>query len=110
MRPAFALLSLVLLASAGAASAADTSTASLTLRNHKFEPSELDLPAGQKIELHVRNADPTPAEFESARLHREKVVQAGGEIVVPLGPLTPGRYEFYDDFHRATTRGTVVVH
>jgi hypothetical protein len=43
--------------------AADTPSVSLTLRNHRFEPVELEVPAGQKIELHVINADPTPAEF-----------------------------------------------
>ena len=50
----------------------------------------------------------TPAEFESPSLHREKVVAPGAAVSVFVGPLNPGRYEFYDDFHPAT-RGVIVV-
>ena len=103
------ILALMAAALAAPASAADPVTMSLTLHNHQFQPGELDVPAGQRIELHVKNADSTPSEFESSQLHREKIVAAGQEIVVPIGPLTPGRYEFYDDFHRNTTRGYIVV-
>jgi plastocyanin len=110
MRSVLPLLALALAALAIPASAAtDAATLSLTIHDHQFDPTELDAPAGQKIELHVKNTDPAPAEFESSQLHREKVVPAGQEIVVPLGPLSPGSYEFFDDFHRST-RGRMVVH
>ena len=66
------------------------------------------MPAGQKIELHVRNTDAAASEFESAELHREKVVPAGQEIVVFIGPLRAGRYEFFDDFH-PSSRGHIVA-
>src|SRR4051794_29352122 len=82
-----------------AASADETPKASLTIRNRAFEPTELEVPAGQKIELHLRNADSTPSEFESASLHREKVMPAGQEVVVFIGPLRIGSYEFFDDFN-----------
>ena len=101
----FALLPLL---AAGQARAADPPRFSLTIRNHQFEPTELDVPADTKIELHVRNADPTPSEFESAEMHREKVVTGGQEITVFIGPLRAGSYEFFDDFH-PTTRGHVVA-
>ncbi|HKS89118.1 MAG TPA: cupredoxin domain-containing protein, partial [Stellaceae bacterium] len=61
-----------------------------------------------KVELVVRNEQAIPAEFESTSLHREKVVTPGGSVSVYVGPLGPGRYEFFDDFHPAT-RGFVVV-
>lgn len=80
----------------------------LTLRNHQFVPAELTIPANTKVELIVRNEQPTPAEFESNSLHREKVVPAGGQISVFVGPLDPGRYEFFDDFNQAT-RGFLVA-
>ena len=48
------------------------------------------------------------AEFESNSLHREKIVTAGGQIAVFVGPLDPGSYEFFDDFHNST-RGHLVV-
>ncbi len=81
---------------------------SLGLKAHQFTPKELEIPAGTKVELKIRNEDKTPAEFESLSLHREEVVVGGGEIRVFVGPLDPGRYEFFDDFH-PETRGTLVA-
>jgi heme/copper-type cytochrome/quinol oxidase subunit 2 len=90
-----------------APAAADTS-ANIAIRNRAFEPTELNVPAGQKIELHVRNEDAAASEFESAELHREKVVPAGQEVVVYVGPLRAGRYEFFDDFN-PKARGHIVA-
>jgi len=81
----------------------------LTLKNNQFSPKVLNVPAGQKIKLIVKNQDATPAEFESSDLNREKVVSANSEIVVFIGPLNPGTYGFFDDFHRDTTTGTIVA-
>ena len=80
----------------------------LTLKDHQFTPKDFTLPANQKIKLIVKNEQTTPAEFESADLNREKVVEANGEITVILGPLDPGTYGYFDDFHRETT-GTITV-
>ncbi|HXQ53411.1 MAG TPA: cupredoxin domain-containing protein [Stellaceae bacterium] len=80
----------------------------IAIKNHQFVPAELEIAAGAKVKLIVRNDDPTTSEFESTELHREKVVQSGGQISVFIGPLDPGRYEFFDDFH-PETRGHLVV-
>lgn len=87
---------------------ADAPTITITLRDHQFVPSEVPVPAGVKVTLVIRNEQQTAAEFESTSLHREKIVKASGEITVPVGPLEPGSYEFFDDFHGAT-RGHLVV-
>ena len=105
MRPALLLLVLLL---TRPALAADNATASLTIRNRAFEPAELEVPAGQKIELHVHNADTAASEFESPALHREKVVPAGQEVVIFVGPLRAGSYEFFDDFN-PRARGHLVA-
>ena len=81
----------------------------LTIKNHRFEPAEIAIPADKKIKLTVKNLDPTPEEFESTDLRREKVVTGGGEITVYIGPLQPGRYEFFGDFNPQTARGHIVV-
>jgi plastocyanin len=91
-----------------AAAAADPGPVTITIRDHAFVPAEIKVPAGTKVELSIHNEQATPAEFESASLHREKVVSPGSAVSVYVGPLTPGRYEFFDDFHPAT-RGFVVV-
>ena len=87
---------------------ADDPTVAITLKNNQFVPSEVPIPAGVKVKLVVRNENPTTSEFESIQFHREKVVTPGQEITVFVGPLDPGKYEFYDDFHQQT-RGHLVV-
>jgi len=81
----------------------------LTLKNNQFSPKVLTVPAGQKVKITIKNQDATPAEFESSDLNREKVVAPNSEIVVFVGPLNPGSYGFFDDFHRDTTTGVIVA-
>jgi Cupredoxin-like domain len=57
------------------------------------------VPAGQKLELHVKNERASASEFESAELRREKVVTPGQQITLYVGPLKPGTYEFFDDLN-----------
>lgn len=91
-----------------AAHAADA-TLTLTIKNHRFEPSELKVPANQRIKLIVHNQDKTPEEFESHSLKREKVIPGGAKASIYIGPLKPGRYEFFGEFNEATARGVVIV-
>lgn len=81
----------------------------ISIKNHQFIPRELVVAAGQRAKIMVRNQDATPAEFESSDLNREKVVGANSEIIVFVGPLDPGRYVFFDDFHRETTTGVIIA-
>ena len=81
----------------------------LIIRDHKFEPTELLLPAGQKVKVRIENRDASPEEFESYTLNREKLIPGNGKATVFLGPLKPGRYGFFGEFHKDTALGTVVV-
>jgi plastocyanin len=87
---------------------ADDPIFSIVLKNNQFLPSEVQIPAGVKVKLVVRNENSTVSEFESTQFHREKVVAPGQEITVFVGPLDPGSYEFFDDFH-PETRGHLVA-
>lgn len=98
---ALALLSL-------SAFAADDSF-KLVIRDHRFEPTELHVPAQKKIKLVIHNQDKTPEEFESHELHREKVIAPGATVTIRLGPLKPGRYPFVGEFHEDTARGVLIV-
>ena len=107
------LLAAVLLASAAqlatrGARAEDAVSLSLTIKDGKFEPAELHAPAGRALEIHVTNLNTIPSEFESGDLHVEKIVPVGKEAVVRVRPQQPGRYNFFDDFHRQT-QGMLVV-
>ena len=81
----------------------------LTIRDHRFQPTELQAPPGVKIKILIKNEDPTAEEFESTSLHREKVVPPGQEVAVFVGPLEPGTYGFFGDFHQDTAQGRLVV-
>ena len=104
----FALITAASLGGAGAAFADDPEVA-LVIKNHRFEPAEVKVPAGQRVKLVVDNQDKSPEEFESKSLKREKVIPAGAKVPVLIGPLQPGRYPFYGEYHEATARGVVVV-
>ena len=71
----------------------------LAIKGRGFSPQELLVPSGKKFKLVVSNENLEPSEFESFSLHREQVVGAHSKITVFLGPLQPGKYDFFDDFH-----------
>ena len=81
----------------------------IVIKDHKFEPSRLEVPAGQKIQLVIRNLDATAEEFESTDLKREKVIAPGKEAVIHVGPLKPGISRFVGEYHEATARGELIA-
>jgi hypothetical protein len=86
----------------------DTVALSLTIKDRQFDPAELHAPPGRAIEIHVKNLNPIVSEFESSDLHFEKIIPVGKEAVIRVRPQQPGRYNFFDDFHRET-QGVLVV-
>lgn len=88
--------------------AQDGASITIWVKNHRFEPARPVAPANVPITVHIRNLDATPMEFESVSLRVEKIVVGNGEGLVRLRALSPGNYQFFDDFHQET-RGTLVV-
>ena len=81
----------------------------LVIKDHRFQPSEITVPARQKIKLIVENQDPTPEEFESHALNREKVIAGKSSATIFIGPLAPGRYPFVGEFNEKTATGVIVA-
>ena len=102
-----ALLTAFLIAVAVPASAQQPAV-SIAIRDSGFVPAEVEVPTGTKIELSIKNEQQRAAEFESTALRREKVIPAGATGTVYVGPLQPGRYEFFDDF-QPNNRGFLVA-
>lgn len=88
---------------------ADEPEALLVIKNHRFEPAELKVPAGKRVKLVVHNQDSTPEEFESHTMNREKVIPGGAKATLYIGPLKPGRYDFFGEYNQATAKGVVVA-
>ena len=99
----------MLLAFMPALALAQSAEIKLTIRDHRFSPAEVRVPANQKVRLLVVNDDPTPEEFESHALNREKVIPGRSSATILIGPLKPGRYEFVGEFHEATAKGVVIA-
>lgn len=81
----------------------------LTIKNHRFEPAELSVPAGERVELTIDNQDSTPEEFESHDLRVEKVITGGRKATVRIGPLPAGEYSFVGEFHEDTAKGKLIA-
>jgi plastocyanin len=81
----------------------------LIIKDHKFIPAELKIPAGQKVKLMIENQDATAEEFESHELNREKVIPPKSKLPIFIGPLAPGKYPFFGEFNHATARGVIIV-
>ncbi|MDP2760461.1 MAG: cupredoxin domain-containing protein [Sideroxyarcus sp.] len=81
----------------------------LVIREHRFQPAEITVPAGIKIRLLIQNQDATPEEFDSHALNREKVIVGNGRAILYIGPLDPGRYPFIGEFHEATAQGVIIA-
>lgn len=88
---------------------AEDLTYTLTIKDHVFEPSRLEVPANQKITLLVKNLDSTPEEFESKTLRREKVIMGRKELAISVGPLKPGEYSFMGEYNADTAKGILVA-
>lgn len=99
---------LLVLLCAATSAYAETPTAKLLIQNQQFTVQELSLPADTKVKLLIHNQDSLPAEFESYDLSREVVVPGHSSVTVYIGPLSPGRYNFFNDFNHAA-QGWVVV-
>jgi Cupredoxin-like domain len=104
----FQLAAAALLLSAAVLARADDVAVPLAVHDGGFAPAEIKTPSGAKIRLDVTNQTAAAIEFESFELNRERVVPPGQTVAVYVSGLSPGRYEFFDDFHQER-RGALVV-
>jgi plastocyanin len=90
--------------------AAEAVTLDLTIKDHRFEPTELKVPAGTPFVIRITNMDPTAEEFDSSALKVEKVIAGNGEGLVRKNHgLGAGRYEFIGEYHPDTAKGVLVA-
>ena len=105
--PNLARLALLLLALPAAAQADQLVT--LVIQNHTFSPSTFEVPAGERFRIQLTSHDESVDEFESYYMKFEKIIVPGNTITVFAGPLHPGTYTFFDDYHPDQAKGTVTA-
>ncbi len=81
----------------------------LVLQNHKFNIETIEVKAGEKFKIRVKNKDRNFEEFESRSLVIEKFLKPGAEVLVNVGPLKPGEYDYFAEFHASTGKGKIVA-
>lgn len=90
-------------------SQAETRVFDIDIKDHRFSPTQVTIPAGEKIKLRVHNRDASPEEFESYELNREKVIPGNSQAIIFVGPLQPGTYPFFGEFNQATAQGRLIA-
>ncbi|HET7849217.1 MAG TPA: cupredoxin domain-containing protein [Pseudolabrys sp.] len=80
-----------------------------TIKDHKFSPAEIKVPANKRVKITIINNDPMPEEFDSSALKVEKVVPGNSKGIVRIGPLAPGKYPFIGEYHESTAKGVVIA-
>ena len=103
---ALCALRLTLVAPAGAAEEAEVT---ISIKDHKFDPAEIKVPAQKAIKLTVNNLDASAEEFESHSLGVEKVIAGKGSATIRLKPLAKGTYAFVGEYHEETAKGTIIA-
>ncbi len=92
-----------------AAVAADIPVYEIIIKDHKFSPAVVEIPAHTKVKLLVINKDNTPEEFESYELKREKIIAGNSKAFIFINPLEPGEYPFFGEFNEATAQGKLIA-
>jgi hypothetical protein len=81
----------------------------VTLKDHKFTPSQIHVKANTPTVILLNNQDATAEEFDSTALKVEKVVAGHDTGTVRLRALAPGKYPFMGEYHSDTAQGVVVA-
>ncbi len=98
-----------LLVSGGVIAADALPTFEIVAKDDRLSPERLEVPAGQRIKLILRNQGKSPIEFENLGMRVEKVLAPGATSFVVLPRLKPGEYEFIDEFHMDTGKMKVIA-
>jgi plastocyanin len=109
MSRAILALTVAVLTLSNCADNAGAQEITVTIKAHRFEPTEIRIPAGKRVTIYVVNEDATPEEFESVSMKVEKIIPGKSKGLVRVGPLTPGRYDFFGDFNQATAKGVLIA-
>ncbi len=76
----------------------------IVAKDGRLLPARIEVPAGTRFKVAIRNEGASPVEFEDLDLRVEKVLAPGASSFVVIHSLQPGSYQFVDEFHAATAQ------
>lgn len=88
---------------------AQTTEYVVTAKDGRLTPEQIEVPAGKRIKLVVKNEGRGPIEFENLDLRVEKVLAPGATSFVMTPPLRPGVHTFIDEFHPETGKMQLIA-
>ncbi len=91
------------------AQSAELPTFEIVAKGGRLSPERIDVPAGKRIKLTIKNEGPGPIEFENLDLRVEKVLAPGAASFVVTPPLKPGVHIFIDEFHPETGKMQLIA-
>ena len=109
MRALVLALAILTLGITDATGIAQAQEFTITIKDNRFEPAELRVPAKKRFTVYVVNDDATPEEFESLPMKVEKIIPGKSKALIRIGPLDPGRYDFIGEFHAETAKGVMIA-
>jgi hypothetical protein len=109
LRTSILALTIVALGISGSPGVARAQEFTITVKDNRFDPAELRVPAKKRFTVYVVNDDATPEEFESLPMKVEKIIPGKSKALIRIGPLDPGRYEFIGEFHAETAKGVMIA-
>lgn len=86
---------------------AQTAEINITVKDKKFNPATITVPANKPFKLIVKNSDSAAMEIESHKPRFEKVIAPGTTAIINMKALDAGTYSFYDDFNKSN-KGKIV--
>ena len=89
--------------------AQDMKIIELHIKNHKYDIEKIEVEANKKFKLKIYNDDPSSEEFESRSMVVEKFIGPKKSITITIGPLKPGTYDYFADFHPSTGKGILIA-
>lgn len=89
--------------------AAEQPAFELSIKDHKFTPATLTIPADTKVKITLKNLDASTAEFISDDFKGGKLAAGGQTVTFFIGPLKAGTYEFHDEYHEQQSKTQLIV-
>lgn len=103
------ILTLLLALACARAARAELPVFNVMAKAGRLIPAVLEVPAGVRFKIVLRNEGRDAVEFESLSLRKEKVLAPGAQSFVVIAPLKPGSYDYFDEFHPDTAKGRIVA-
>lgn len=107
--PAIIALGLLLASILQTAQAQEMPSFTIIAKDGRLTPERIEVPAGKRIKLVLKNEGRGPIEFENLDLRVEKVLAPGATSFVVTPPLKPGAHTFIDEFHPETGKMQLIA-